>query len=150
MLNFKLLSTSNEEKQYNLLVINKNPILSISPCKHIYNSRIIFSDVTDEALALLESEYSDIKKRLTQNKLFRKAVILAQNLEWSVHMRCIACDEPLFPAKLRGYLGAEVCAYNREQGFFKPEKTCSVTCFVCPKCGQITLRADDPKKLQLP
>ena len=59
--------------------ILSNPILSISPRKQIYNSSTDFVNITDKVLELLESEYPDIENRLTQNKLLKKAVILAQN-----------------------------------------------------------------------
>lgn len=65
-------------------------------------------------------------------------------------MECLKCKSEMFTAKLNTDL-YDTGAYlsNKKKGLFKHEKTCGITCFVCPECGYIELKADNPKELQL-
>ena len=56
----------------------------------------------------------------------------------------------MFNAKLKGdAVGTVVYLTNKKEGIFETEKSSTVSCYVCPKCGYIELHADDAKKLSL-
>ena len=65
-------------------------------------------------------------------------------------MDCLRCKEELFNAKLKGdVVGTVVYLTNKKYSVFETEKNSTVSCYVCPKCGYIELKADDVKKLRL-
>ena len=65
-------------------------------------------------------------------------------------MDCLRCKEEMFNAKLKGdAVGTVVYLANKKNGIFETEKSSTVSCYVCPKCGYIELHADDAKKLSL-
>ena len=63
-------------------------------------------------------------------------------------MDCLRCKEKMFKASLKGdAVGTVVYLANKKEGIFETEKTCPVSCYVCPECGYIELNADNSKKL---
>ena len=62
-------------------------------------------------------------------------------------MECIRCKTEMFPAQLNGH-NYGVYLVNKKPGFLGAEKWGKVSCFVCPSCGYMELKADDPKSLQ--
>ena len=65
-------------------------------------------------------------------------------------MDCLRCKEEMFNAKLKGdAVGSVVYLTNKKEGIYETEKSSTVSCYVCPKCGYIELHADDAKKLSL-
>jgi len=56
----------------------------------------------------------------------------------------------MFQAKLAAdQSGIGVYLTNKKKGWFESEKNSGVTCFVCPNCGYIELKANNPEKLEL-
>ena len=66
--------TDNTKK----VTLLKNPILRIYPRKQIYTAQTDFENVTDKVLELLDPEYPNIRNRLSQNKILRRSIVLAQ------------------------------------------------------------------------
>ncbi len=65
-------------------------------------------------------------------------------------MECLRCKEEMFTAKLCGDMyETGIYLKNKKKGIFETAKTSSVTCYVCPKCGYVELKADEPKKIRL-
>lgn len=65
-------------------------------------------------------------------------------------MECLRCKEVMFTAKLCGdAYGTGMYLKNKKEGMFATEKTSTVTCYVCPECGYVELKADEPKKIRL-
>ena len=65
-------------------------------------------------------------------------------------MDCLRCKEEMINAKLKGdAVGTVVYLTNKKNGIFETEKSSTVECYVCPKCGYIELHADDAKKLSV-
>lgn len=65
-------------------------------------------------------------------------------------MECLRCNAEMFTAKLCGDMaGTGMYLKNKKKGMFESEKTSAVTCYVCPECGYVELRADDPKKINV-
>lgn len=62
-------------------------------------------------------------------------------------MECLKCKEIMYKAKLIGYLSSDVYLTNIRKGFMESEKRSKVSCFVCPKCGYIELKADAPQAI---
>ncbi len=65
-------------------------------------------------------------------------------------MECLRCKNEMFTAKLCGdAYGTGMYLKNKKKGMFETEKICGVLCYVCPVCGHIELKADEPKKIRL-
>ena len=65
-------------------------------------------------------------------------------------MDCFRCKEEMFNAKLKGdVIGTVVYLTNRKKGLWETEKSSTVLCYVCSKCGYIELVAENPKKLKI-
>lgn len=65
-------------------------------------------------------------------------------------MECIRCKVDMFNAKFKAdTMGTGAYLTNKKKGILESEKTSTVSCYVCPKCGYIELHADDPAKLIL-
>ena len=63
-------------------------------------------------------------------------------------MKCLRCETEMFCAKLKGDApGTGVYLTNKKNGLFEAEKRSAVSCFVCPDCGYVELKADTPKAL---
>ena len=53
-------------------------------------------------------------------------------------------------AKLKGdAVGTVVYLTTKKEGLFETPKNSSVSCYVCPQCGYIELKADNAKNLVL-
>ena len=63
-------------------------------------------------------------------------------------MECLRCKAEMFPAKLSAYPG-EPYLMNKKPGLLEPEKRSRIGCFVCPACGYVELKAEEPSKLKL-
>lgn len=61
-------------------------------------------------------------------------------------MECLKCKQQMISAQLNGGI-SPVHLTNKKKSIFDPEKRSSVSCLVCPECGYIELKADDPKKI---
>lgn|GEM_PF-397360 len=65
-------------------------------------------------------------------------------------MNCMKCEAKMFTALLEGFSQFPLFLSKKEKGIFGAEKRTSIKCFVCPVCGYIELRADDPASLRIP
>ena len=60
-------------------------------------------------------------------------------------MECIKCKEKMVQANLKGDVyGIGVYVTTKKNGFWDIEKSSSVSCYVCPKCGYLEMYADKP------
>ena len=51
-------------------------------------------------------------------------------------MECIKCKEKMVQANLKGDVyGIGMYVTTKKNGFWDIEKSSSVSCYVCPKCG---------------
>lgn len=67
-----------------------------------------------------------------------------------LEMECLRCKEKMIVAKLNtGAYGNPVYLSNKKKGILESEQRSSVTCYVCPKCGYVELKADSPGALVL-
>ncbi|MBR4953891.1 MAG: hypothetical protein IKZ30_05170 [Oscillospiraceae bacterium] len=66
-------------------------------------------------------------------------------------MECMKCKAQMFNATLVGDTmgAASVFLRNKKKGIFESEKRCKVECFVCPSCGYVELKAENPKSIML-
>lgn len=56
----------------------------------------------------------------------------------------------MFTAKLcADTYGIGAYLINKKKGILEKENKSSVTCYVCPKCGYIELKADNPYEINL-
>jgi hypothetical protein len=63
-------------------------------------------------------------------------------------MECIKCKAEMITAKLKAdAVGTGAYLTNKKKGLFETERRCGVSCFVCPKCGYVELKADAPQSL---
>ena len=65
--------------------------------------------------------------------------------ESSEAMECIKCKEKMVQANLKGDVyGIGMYVTTKKNGFWDMEKSSSVSCYVCPKCGYLEMYADKP------
>lgn len=65
-------------------------------------------------------------------------------------MECMRCKVEMFDAKFKAdTFGTGAYLTNKKKGLLESEKQCTVSCYVCPKCGYVELHADEPEKLKL-
>ena len=64
-------------------------------------------------------------------------------------MKCIHCDIEMITASMDTGLttGSLFYIWKKEKGVFSSTKKSEVKVYVCPDCGYIELRADEPKNL---
>lgn len=60
-------------------------------------------------------------------------------------MQCFKCKADMKVVKLIGDVtGMPVYIANKKKGILNPETRSNVECFVCPQCGYIELKAEQP------
>ncbi|MBQ7944975.1 MAG: hypothetical protein IJ326_13060 [Lachnospiraceae bacterium] len=65
-------------------------------------------------------------------------------------MECLRCKEEMFNAKLCGdAYGTGLFLRSKKKGMFEMAKDSTVSCYVCPECGYVELKADEPKKIRV-
>ena len=66
-------------------------------------------------------------------------------------MECMKCKTEMFKANLTGSSVPPFVLHlsNKKKGIFESEKRCGVECFVCPECGYVELKADNPKSVMI-
>lgn len=61
-------------------------------------------------------------------------------------MKCSECDVEMKEAQLVGDVsGMQVYLSQKEKGIFGVERQGKLECFVCPKCGEVKLKATTPE-----
>ena len=61
-------------------------------------------------------------------------------------MKCTRCDVEMVKANLTTGM-APIYLSNKKKGVFETEKSSSISCYVCPKCGLVELHADKPQDI---
>ncbi len=65
-------------------------------------------------------------------------------------MECMKCKAEMFKARLCADApGTGAYVSNKKKGIFESEKRCRVECFVCPECGYVELKAENPKSIMI-
>ena len=62
-------------------------------------------------------------------------------------MECMKCKAEMVDAKLSGdAYGTPAYITGKKKGILTTKPQSAVSCYVCPKCGYIELKADNPKQ----
>lgn len=65
-------------------------------------------------------------------------------------MECLKCKTTMFDAQIKGDLyGLGLYLTNKKKGLLESEKRTAISCFVCPNCGYIELKAETPQVVQM-
>lgn len=62
-------------------------------------------------------------------------------------MECFKCSTTMTTANLVADINCTPPYVFKKKGFFDSMKRSSVSCYVCPNCGYIELRANEPGQL---
>ena len=77
---------------------------------------------------------------------YQSSVTAVDNI-WGVAnlYHSIKCKEKMVQANLKGDVyGIGMYVTTKKNGFWDMEKSSSVSCYVCPKCGYLEMYADKP------
>lgn len=65
-------------------------------------------------------------------------------------MECLKCNKNMFKAQIKGdVVGIGLYLTNKPKGVLESEKRTTVSCYVCPSCGHVELKADEPQIINI-